>query len=45
MSEDLNDPYDEESRTAEDTHMIDEDPALDDEALTEVRWHFCSQDQ
>lgn len=37
MSEDLNDGYDVESRTADDTQMIDDDPALDDEASVEVR--------
>ena len=36
MSEDLNDGYDVESRAAEDTHMLDDDPAVDDETSTEV---------
>lgn len=36
MSEDLNDVYDAESRTGEDGHVIDDDPALDDEASIEV---------
>lgn len=36
MSEDLNDGDDVESRTADDTHMVGDDPAMDDEATVEV---------
>ncbi|MCJ1468005.1 hypothetical protein MMC07_006631 [Pseudocyphellaria aurata] len=36
MSEDLNDGYDVESRTADDSQMVGDDPALDDETSVEM---------